>query len=88
MINGMESEWWQQEQNIVAVRDYAIQNGLLLRATKDPKDDRCVHVALTLVPSRFPEELFHLAHEIQEDINTVIDAVSRDHEFLTSVLGR
>ena len=80
--------WWESQANIESIRDYAIQQGLLIRASDDPKDGRAVNIAVTLFPSKFPQELFELAYSIAPDINDMIDAVSRDHQFLESVLKR
>lgn len=84
----MASNWWQDKANIAAIRDYALQSGLLLKRTGDPKDDSCVQISVTLSASKFPAELFHLAYDIQSDINSVVDEISCDHEFITNVLGR
>ena len=79
--------WWQSETNIAAIRDYALQRGLLVRASEDPKDDRCMQIAVTVLPTLFPEELFHLACDVQRDVNDLVHAVSQDHQFLVAVLG-
>jgi len=81
-------EWWKSAANFAAIRDYALQCGLLLRVSEDPNDDRCTPVSMTVLPSKFPEELFHLACAVQQDVNNLLDAVSRDHDFLETVLGR
>ena len=81
-------EWWKSGANCAAIRDYALQCGLLLRVSEDPNDDRCTPVSVTVLPSKFPEELFQLACAVQQDVNNLLDAVSRDHGFLESVLGR
>ena len=45
-----------------------------------------MNIAITLQPSKFPQELYDLAWSIQTDLNELIDAVSRDHEFLEESL--
>ena len=67
-----ENDWWTSK----------------VKATNDPSDCSVVNVSVTLTPSKFPAELFHFAHNIQRSINTLIDAVSRDDQFLNSVLER
>ena len=80
--------WWESNANLLAVRDSAIQSGLLLRSSSDERDDSCVQVSLTVLPSLFPTELFHLACEVQPDVNIMVDRVSRDHNFIAQVLRR
>ena len=80
-------QWWQSETNLAAIRDYALQRGLLIRASKDPRDDRCLQSAVTVVPTLYPEELFHLACSVQKNVNELVHAVSRDRQFLTTALG-
>ena len=84
----MSTEWWKTESGLTTVRDYAMGNGLLVRASDDPTDDSCVPVAVSVLPSKFPEELFQLACAIQQDWNTLVEAISKDHDFLQSVLAR
>ena len=83
-----ENDWWTSKSNIQAIRDFAMLQGLIVKATNHPSDCSVVNVSVTLTPSKFPAELFHLAHNIQRSINTLIDAVSRDDQFLNSVLER
>ena len=45
-------------------------------------------VSATVLPSPFPEELFLQAYRVQQDINSLIVAASRDHDFITSALKR
>ncbi len=80
--------WWESEDNLVAVRDYAILNGLIGRSSDEEKDDSCVQAPIILLPTLFPTELFHLAQDIQEDLNLMVETVSLDHEFITHVLER
>ena len=83
------TDWWESNANLLAVRDFAIQSGLLLRSSSDESDDSCVQVvSLTVLPSLFPAELFHLACEVQQDVNIMVDRVGCDHNFITQVLGR
>lgn len=80
--------WWDSRANIEAIRDYAIQQGLIIKATNDPSDGRVVNVSVTLTPSIFPKELFDSACSIAADVNSLVDAVSRDHQFLENTLQR
>ena len=88
MSSTIAHHWWESKANIESIRDYAIQSGLLIKASNDPGDGRAVNISTTLLPSKFPQELFDLASNIAPHINELIDAVSRDHAFLDSVLKR
>lgn len=83
MATDTEEEWWRVTANIRAVHDYAHMAGLLYRPT-----DGLVNIAVTLQPTKFPQELFKLVSEIQPDLNSLVDAVSRDVQFLTESLKK
>ena len=83
-----KQEWWNSRANISAIKDYAIQQGLLVKATRDPSDETVTNVAVTLTPSLFPRELFDLARSIAVDLNSLVDHVSRDELFLENALKR
>ena len=81
-------EWWNSGANISAIKDYAIQQGLLVKSTRDPSDETVTNVSVTLTPSLFPKELFDLACSIAADLNSLVDCVSRDELFLENALQR
>ena len=81
-------EWWSSHTNISAIKDYAIQQGLLVKTTSDPSDETVTNVSITLTPSLFPKELFDLACSIATDLNSLVDGVSRDNLFLENALHR
>ena len=83
-----KQEWWKSSANISAIKDYAIQQGLLVKATRDPSDETVTNVSVTLTPSLFPRELFDLAHSIAADLNSLVDHVSRDELFMENALQR
>ena len=83
-----KQEWWRSSANISAIKDYAIQQGLLVKATRDPSDETVTNVSVTLTPSLFPRELFDLACSIAADLNSLVDRVSRDEQFLENALQR
>jgi hypothetical protein len=83
-----KQEWWKSSANISAIKDYAIQQGLLVKATRDPSDETVTNVSVTLTPSLFPRELFDLACSIAADLNSLVDRVSRDEQFLEDSLQR
>ena len=83
-----EQEWWKSSANISAIKDYAIQQGLLVKANRDPGDETVTNVSVTLTPSLFPKGLFDLSCSIAADLNSLVDRVSRDDLFLENALQR
>ena len=67
---------------MATAKDYAILNGLLF-GLRDGAG--CTNVSVSLQPAKFPRKLFQKVVSNQEAVNTVVDALSTDHEFLTSV---
>lgn len=82
------SEWWRDEANIKTTKDLAASHGLMVRSSREPREERCGIVSVSIVPSKFPRELYELACAVQKDFNTLVDAVSMDHDFLTTALSR
>ena len=83
-----EQEWWNSRTNISAIKDYAIQQGLLVKASGDPSDETVTNISVTLTPSLFPKELFELACCIAVDLNSLVDGVSREALILENALQR
>lgn len=73
--------------NVHAARQLAHVCGVLSRA-EPVSDNKAVNVPLTLRPYNFPRELFQLVWDIQPHLNSLVDALSRDTEFLEEALGR
>lgn len=81
-------EWWESCANIEAMKDYAIQQGLIVKASSDSNNGTVTNVSVTLTPSLFPKELFELACSIAVDLNNLVDMISRDSWFLENTLQR
>ena len=75
-----EGEWWGEEEVLSTLQDYAVCSGLLLPSGTP--------LPLSVTPAAFPQDLYHLARSVQKDVNTVIDAVSRDCAFMKEALQR
>lgn len=73
-----EGEWWGEEEVLSTLQDYAVCSGLLLPSGTP--------LPLSVTPAAFPQDLYHLARSVQKDVNTVIDAVSRDCAFMKEAL--
>ncbi len=46
------------------------------------------YAPFTLLPSAVPRALFEQAYAVQRDFNLLVDAISRDKEFLERTLAR
>lgn len=83
------SEWWLDPSNIQTIRHYAHLSGLLYRPPPGTlSDNTAVNIAVTLQPRKFPKELFELVWDVQPDLNSLVDSVSRDLGFLQEALRR
>ena len=76
--------WWRDAASVATARDYALLTGLLFKSD----GDGCHNLPISLQPTKFPEWLFHKAVRIQEAMNTVVDALSLDHEVLSSAFEK
>ena len=47
-----------------------------------PTNELAIVTAIGLLPSPFPEQLFHKAHQIQFHVNELYYRITEDHEFL------
>ncbi|OXB58249.1 hypothetical protein ASZ78_011574 [Callipepla squamata] len=73
---------------VVAV-DAALLEGVLMRTDAEPNASEVVSYApFTLLPSAVPRALFEQAYAVQQDFNLLVDAISRDKEFLERTLAR
>uniref|UniRef100_A0A8V0ZV32 Glutathione synthetase n=1 Tax=Gallus gallus TaxID=9031 RepID=A0A8V0ZV32_CHICK len=72
---------------VVAV-DAALLEGVLMRTDAEPNASEVVSYApFTLLPSAVPRALFEQAYAVQRDFNLLVDAISRDKEFLERTLA-
>ena len=79
--------WWKDRKNIQAAQFYARLKGLILRSDTTA-ENVAVNYPLTLQPHNFPQELYEEMCALQPAVNSLVDAVSRDLEFLEEVLAR
>ena len=78
--DGDGRSWWRDPRLLATAKDYAVLNGLLYGS----QDGGCTNVSISLQPAAFPHQLFHKVMSNQEAVNTIVDALSKDNEFLTS----
>ena len=76
--------WWKDAASVATARDFALLTGLLFQ----PDGNGCHNLPVSLQPTKFPEQLFHKAFRVQEAMNTVVDALSSDHEALSSAFKK
>ena len=90
-ISESDTEWWKDPATIQSIRHYAHMSGLLYCPPPSPDTSDAtpaVNIAVTLQPSKFPKELFEVVRSLQPEINSLLDAVSRDVDFLKEALSR
>ena len=76
--------WWKDIRNLQDARCYARLKGLLYLS----ENNSAVNPPLTLQPHNYPQELYEELWALQPAVNSLVDAVSRDLEFLEETLAR
>ena len=83
------SEWYKDQGHIRAIFDLAICSGIIMKPPVDAVDpSAAVAVSILATPSYFPKELFVHAEDIQPGLNSLIDTVSRQHDFIAGALEK
>ncbi|XP_061592815.1 glutathione synthetase [Cololabis saira] len=69
-------------------KDEALLKGVLMRIQETPNSSELVTYApFTLFPTPVPRAVFFQAMEVQIHYNTLVDRISRDHDFLRDALA-
>ena len=76
--------WWRDPASLATARDFALLSGIF----KIADGDESLILPISLRPAKFPEDLFHKAVKLQTAINTIVDAISSDHEFLNAAFEK
>lgn len=85
----MATHWYKDPDTVRALYDLAIASGILVKPSADVADScAAVTVNVLAMPSYYPVELFMLGHDIQPGLNSLIDVVSRQHDFLAEALEK
>lgn len=79
--------WWKDARNVQAAQYYARLKGLMLRSDST-EGNVAMNYPLTLQPHNFPQELYEEVWALQPAVNSLLDAVSRNLEFLEEALAR
>lgn len=88
MATSTDKEWWRDQANVHAIHHYAHMAGLLFKPPGKDGKDAITNIPVTLQPAKFPEELYQLVWQLQPDFNYLLDAVSRDTQFLEESLQK
>ncbi|KAG9510505.1 Glutathione synthetase, partial [Fragariocoptes setiger] len=67
-------------------RDYALSHGLVMRNDSEPNDNIVFQMPITLFPSPFPRRLYDCARAIQPHVNTLMQRIATDLEFMRTSL--
>ena len=86
----MEVAWHRDPATVSALYDLAVSSGIIKKRSVDSVTDSGAAVSLGVLatPTAFPEDHFSLACDIQPALNSLIDAVSQNHEFLVTALEK
>jgi len=81
----------EQENLVQTIKDWSIAHGLAVRpppsvAGSDPEGILAISAPVTLFPSPFPKTCFAEARAIQKAYNELYANISRDEEFLASLV--
>ena len=84
-----ESVWYHDPTTITALYNLAISNGIIKRVSADvARSSEAGTISVLAAPSLFPTELFSLAQVVQSGFNSLVDSVSRQHDFLAGSLAK
>ena len=79
-------KWWDDAASLVAVQQMVHLNSVLMRPST--KTIQPSNVSVTLEPSLFPLEQYQYVSGLQTVLNELVDAVSRDHDFIVQTFER
>lgn len=83
----MATHWYNDPDTVRALYDLAIVSGALVKPSTEVADScAALTVNMLAMPTYYPVELFTLGHDVQPGLNTLIDVVSRQHDFLAEAL--
>ena len=79
-------KWWTNAESLVAVQQLVHMNSVLIRPSPDASQPN--NLSVTLEPSLFPINQYQYVFGLQNILNELIDAVSRDHDFIVKTFER
>ena len=83
------SKWYEDPTTVTSIYDLAISTGILYKYSPDFNEINAARtISIVATPSYIPREQYMLAQSVQLGFNTLIEAVSRKHEFLVEALGK
>ena len=82
-------EWYRDPQTVNIIYCLAISNGIIKKISPDvPEASKAGMVRVMVTPSPYPLDQYSLAQEVQPEFNSLVDAISHRHEFLSSALEK
>ncbi len=78
--------WWENSSSFGAIQQLAYAK-CLIELANPPALQPC-SMSVTLEPSLFPRRQYELVRELQPHFNSLVDSVSRDHEFLVQAFEK
>ena len=79
--------WWENSSSFGAIQQLAYAK-CLIELANPPALQPCIIWSVTLEPSLFPRSQYELVRELQPHFNSLVDSVSRDHEFLVQTFEK
>jgi glutathione synthetase len=81
------TEWYRDPETIRVLYGLTISNGIVKKLSSGVAESSVAGtIGVLVTPSLYPLDQFTLARDVQPGFNSLIDSVSRSHEFLTSAL--
>ncbi len=81
-------KWWTNAESLVAVQQLVHMNSVLYIIPSAPDASQPNNLSVTLEPSLFPINQYQYVFGLQNILNELIDAVSRDHDFIVKTFER
>jgi hypothetical protein len=83
------TEWYRDPETIRVLYGLTISNGIVKKLSSGVAESSVAGtIGVLVTPSLYPLDQFTLARDVQPGFNSLIDSVSRSHEFLTSALEK
>ncbi len=79
-------KWWKNVESLVAVQQLVHVNSVFVRPS--PVTIQPNNAPVSLQPSLFPINQYQYVWGLQNVLNELIDAVSRDHDFIVKTFER
>ena len=83
------TEWYRDPETVRVLYGLTVSNGIVKKLSSGVAESSVAGtIGVLVTPSLYPLDQFTLARDVQPGFNSLIDSVSRSHEFLTSALEK